>query len=252
MRKNALVFVGLLAAPPVAAQSRVDRVPETTPQPGLPVAPAPSDEISDAPEQPRPAPELSTPVPEPTPRLVPGAPDSDSLTGHFLPHAGLGYLIGFGQIDNATDRSNTLAPGMSLGFGLGYGVSRSVELGIDGAFASLSGGDACPSCTGKLIEGRLYVGYHLVQGTRFDPWVRFGAGLSSLRLENASQTTDYTGLSIANVTFGGDWFASKYVGFGPFLSFGLNTYFEKPPGRTATLSESLTIGARILFDIAGH
>jgi hypothetical protein len=140
MRKNALVFVGLLAAPPVL------RSPGSTEFPRRPAArfagrSGAIDEISDAPEQPRPAPELSTPVPEPTPRLVPGAPDSDSLTGISSPR-GAWLPDGFGQIDNATDRSNTLAPGMSLGFGLGYGVSRSVELGIDGAFASLYGGDA--------------------------------------------------------------------------------------------------------------
>jgi hypothetical protein len=141
---------------------------------------------------------------------------------------------------------------MSLGVGLGYGVSRNVEIGLDGTYASLSAGDSCPGCSGRLIDAGLYIGYHLVQGTRFDPWVRLGVGVSTLRLTDANASTDYTGLTVANLMFGGDWFASRYFGFGPVLGLGLQTYFKTPTGRSAALSERLTVGLRITFDVAGH
>ncbi len=252
MRRKLVVLVGVLATAPAAAQSRVDQTPESHPAPQLPISPAPTNEVNDAPARQQPAPDLVTPAPEPSPRLVAGAPDSDSLTGHFLPHADAGYRMGFGHIDNASATRDLLAPGLALSIGLGYGVSRNLEIGLDGTYSSLSGGNSCPTCTGRITDAQLYAAYHLVQGTRFDPWVRFGAGITTLRVTDGGRSTQYTGMTLAQVAFGGDWFANKYFGFGPVVSFALSTYFDKPAARSAALAEHLTLGMRITFDLAGR
>jgi hypothetical protein len=252
MGKHALVLAGLLVTSLAAAQSRVDRVPETSPQSQLPLTPAPSDEVNDAPKRPRSAPELITPPAEPSTRLVAGAPDSDSLTGHLLPYASIGYTTGYGNIDSTISTRDTLASGAALSIGLGYGVSRNVELGLSASLAPLSRGASCSTCEGRLTDALLYVGYHLVQGTRFDPWVRFGVGVTGLHLTGSGKDFDYVGLSWANIMFGGDWYASKYLGFGPVLSCALQSYLQTPANRSASVAERLTVGVRITFDVSGR
>jgi len=252
MGKYALVVAGLLVTSQAVAQSRVDRVPETSPEPQLPLKPTPSNEVSDAPERPRSTPELIVPPAEPSTRLVPGASDSDSLTGHLLPSASIGYTTGYGNIDSAISTRDSLASGATIGIGVGYGVSRNVELGVSASLAPLSGGNSCSACKGRLTDALLYVSYHLVQGARFDPWVRFGVGPAELHLSGNGKDFDYVGLTWANVTFGGDWFASKYIGFGPVLSCALQSYLHTPADRSASVAERLTIGMRVTFDVNGR
>jgi hypothetical protein len=252
MGKYALIVAGLLVTSQAVAQSRVDRVPETSPEPQLPLKPTPSNEVSDAPERTRSTPELILPPAEPATRLVPGATDSDSLTGHLLPNASIGYTAGFGNIDSSISTHDSLASGATIGIGIGYGVSRNVELGLAASLAPLSGGNSCTTCEGRLTDALLYVGYHLVQGTKFDPWVRFGVGVAGLHLTGAAKNFDYVGLSWANVMFGGDWYASKYIGFGPVLSCALQSYLHTPADRSVSVAERLTVGLRFTFDVNGH
>ena len=252
MGKYALIVAGLLVTSQAVAQSRVDRVPETSPEPQLPLKPTPSNEASDAPEQPRSKPELIVPPAEPSTRLVPGASDSDSLTGHLLANASIGYTSGYGNIDSAISTRDSLASGATIGIGVGYGVSRNVELGASASLAPLSGGNSCTKCEGRLTDALLYVSYHLVQGTRFDPWVRFGVGAAGLHLSGSGKDFDYLGLSWANVMFGGDWYASKNIGFGPILSCALQSYLHTPADRSASVAERLTIGIRVTFDMNGR
>lgn len=252
MGKYALVVAGLLVTSQAVAQSRVDRVPETSTEPQLPLKPTPSNEVSDAPEQTRTTPELIAPPAEPAIRLVPGASDSDSLTGHLLPNASIGYTTGYGNIDSSISTRSSLASGATIGLGVGYGVSRNVELGVSASLAPLSGGSSCTTCEGRLTDALLYVSYHLVQGTRFDPWVRFGVGVTGLHLTGTGKDFDYVGLSWANIMFGGDWYASKYIGFGPVLSCALQSYVRTPADRSASVAERLTVGMRVTFDVSGH
>jgi len=252
MVKYPLVVAGLFVTSHAVAQSRVDRVPETSPEPQLPIRPTPSNEVSDAPERPRSTPELIVPPAEPAIRLVPGASDSDSLTGHMLLSTAIGYTAGYGNIDSAISTRDSLASGATIGIGVGYGVSRNVELGVSASLAPLSGGSLCTTCEGKLTDALLHVSYHLVQGTRFDPWVRFGVGVAALHLTGTGKDFDYVGLSWANVMFGGDWYASKHIGFGPVLSFALQSYLHTPSDRSISVAERLTIGMRVTFDLNGR
>jgi hypothetical protein len=113
---------------------------------------------------------------------------------------------------------------------------------------------ACHETSSLASPGRLrrYLAAIPVQGTRFDPWVRFGVGVAGLHLAGSGKDFDYLGLSWANLMFGGDWYASKSIGFGPVLSCALQSYLHVPADRSASVAERLTIGMRVTFDVNGR
>ena len=252
MGRVAAISTVLLATSMASAQAKVDRVPAIASPQEVPVKPVPSDELSDAPASEQVRPELLQQTPDPPTRLVVGTSDSDTLKGHVAPYAGIGYTVGFGNIDTRTSRHGTLSPGYELSIGLGYGLTRNVDVGIGTSFAPLSGGGDCSDCSARSVNTVAFIGYHLVQGTRFDPWVRFGAGVSVLHLSTPVANFNYVGVSWATANIGGDWYATRQIGIGPVLAFGFHSYVEHPKGNSTSLAENLTIGLRLTFDVHGR
>jgi hypothetical protein len=252
MGRVAAISTVLLATSMASAQAKVDRVPAIAGPHEVPVKPVPSNELNDAPAREQVRPELIQQTPDPPTKLVVGTSDSDTLKGHVAPYAGIGYSVGFGNIDTRTPRHGTLSSGPELSIGLGYGLTRNVDVGIGAAFAPLSGGGDCSDCSAKSINTVAFLGYHLVQGTRFDPWVRFGVGISVLHLSTPVTNFNYVGVSWANATIGGDWYATRQIGIGPVLAVGFHSYVEHPKGHSTSIAESLAIGLRLTFDASGR
>lgn len=243
------VLFGLSIAPLVYAQSKVDQVPHRAGPQSVPLSPATPDEVTTAPGRTLAPPELIQGDNEAEPHLLNAGPDVDTLGHHLLPYAALAYSWGFGTLDSLVDAEHSLASGTAVQLGLGYGLSRSVELGADMLLALPEGG--CEECSSRLFDANLHVSYHLVQGVRFDPWVRLGVGLSSLRLSNPNEAHSYFGPNWFTATVGGDWYATRHLGIGPLLAFGLTSYTKRPEGTDMGLVERLTLGLRVVFDVNG-
>ena len=148
-------------------------------------------------------------------------------------------------------RQNSYA-GPQVSLGLGYGLSRYLDAGLSLTYENLSYRGSCHDCSARLLSPVLQLGYHLVQGVRFDPWVRIGVGLSTLRLTTPAVKFDYLGVDWIDASVGGDWYATKEVAVGPELSFSLNTYAKHPEGTQWAASERIALGLRVTFDPIGH
>lgn len=243
------VLFGLSIAPLVYAQSKVDQVPHRGEPQSVPLSPAAPDEVTTAPGRNLTPPELIGGESESEPRLINAAPDVDTLGHHILPYAALAYTWGFGSLDSQMGAEHSLASGPALQLGLDYGLTRSIELGADVLLALPEGG--CTECSSRLFDANLHISYHLVQGVRFDPWVRLGLGLSSLRLSSPNDTHSYFGPNWITAAVGGDWYATRNVGIGPLLAFGLTSYTKRPEGTDMALVERLTLGLQVVFDVNG-
>ncbi|HEY3493727.1 MAG TPA: hypothetical protein VGK73_03530, partial [Polyangiaceae bacterium] len=119
----------------------------------------------EAPPPPPPPPALEGEDPQPP--LIPEAPDK--LGGHFVLGAGASFATQFGQLKSGTN-ATTLGLGLNTVLDLGFGISRSVTLGVFGEFAYYPA-KRCPDCSATSIGVGPFVRYHLVQGARFDPWM---------------------------------------------------------------------------------
>jgi hypothetical protein len=188
----------------------------------------------------------------PEPPLIVPAPDQ--LSGHFsLSVSGL-VAFPFGNLEAESPQTDAMGPGLGFGGDLGYGLSRMVAVGVWGQFLRLGDADACRDCKTSTSAFGAFVRYHLVQGTRFDPWMSAGLGYRSTKIETPGfGSTTYNGIEWLRVQVGGDWYAFKNVGFGPFLELDMGRYSTRSPGELGEQANhwQFLLGARVTLDIPG-
>lgn len=251
MRRIVVLF-GVIGTATIAhAQSRADQVPPSRPNVQLPLAPAPSDEETKQPAQAVPSPEIVASPAEPPSKLVPASIANDTLSRHLLLSAGISLTNAFGSLDSQTSLPGTVAAGYNLGVGVGYGLSRYVEGELRGSLSSFGSASECPSCSSRSYALTGAVRYHLVQGVRFDPWIRAGIGVSAFRLNEATGKRNYLGLQWLSATLGGDWYATRNFGFGPTLALALTSYFDHPRGANTSIAAQWLVGLNFTFDTTG-
>lgn len=179
----------------------------------------------------------------------------DTLGSHLVIGANGGLFIPAGSFDDVTYQSDRLSLGPSFGADIGYGVSRTVVLGVYGDLglphdqtASDSPLKSCSSCGGSSLSVGPFVRYHLVQGVRFDPWLSAGTGFRKTTLGSAS----WVGWDVIRVALGGDFYGWSSFGFGPFAEFAVGTYFDATPKLTShNVNANFTLGLRVVFDAPG-
>ena len=234
-------LAGLFLAELAAAQSSPSAAP----------APAPSASAS-APAQPASAPAVApgtTSKPAaPAMVVVPNEPDQpalepipnarDTLGGHFVLGASAGAKWAFGS------HSGALGTGLGLNLDLGYGISRNVVLGAWGEFVDYSTVSGCGACSGKSFAGGPLVRYHIVQGTRFDPWGELAVGVRSTTVDVRGESKNHVGPDFLKLTLGGDWYPTSNVGVGPYVTFDLGTY-------GSSSHSGLGTGLRLVLDFPG-
>ena len=178
-------------------------------------------------------------------------PADDTISHRLLLSAGTGYTGMVGQLDSRTSLANRLAGGINVFLDVGYGVTRNVEIELNTSYASLGNAVECPSCTGKAYEAVAALRYHLVQGVRFDPWVRTGIGLSAFKLSENQTSATYLGLHWLELTLGGDWYFSRNFGIGPLLSMSFASYFDHPADSKVSIAAKWLAGVNLAFDSTG-
>lgn len=178
---------------------------------------------------------------EPPPPLVP--PAHDTLSGHFTAGLGAAVQAPLGELtrsENATE--------LGAGFGgvldLGFGVSRTVALGLWGNFFDYGSGQTSYALGPS-------VSYHLVQGVRFDPWLLVGVGYRSLTLDGAGVTRRFSGFEFAHVVAGGDYYIFSGFGLGPFIDFDSGVFTTRPRTNAAGQASSERPGVGVHFGLSG-
>src|SRR6266850_7833438 len=99
---------------------------------------------------------------EPKPPLV--ARSRDLLGSHLLVGAAVGPAWSLGRLGSSVPASRGLGTGLGFRADAGFGVSRSVVLGLWGSYAGYTDGQHCSSCSGKAFALGPFVRYHLSQG----------------------------------------------------------------------------------------
>lgn len=182
--------------------------------------------------------------------LIPAA--KDQLSGHLLLGAsGLG-LMPIAMLDGKTSFMGRAGLGVGAAGDLGIGVSRNLALGAFGEYARFGSPSDCPSCETDTFAVGPFVRYHLVQGTRFDPWIMLGVGYRKLSANGGARAVEYQGVDWARIALGGDWYALSQVGFGPYAEVTLGTFSERPVRTSSTVYGMLNLGLRIAFDLQGR
>jgi len=205
---------------------------------------------------------------EPLPPLVPRA--KDLLSGHFLAGASVGPAWSLGKLGSSVTTVHNLGTGLALQGDLGFGLSRSMVLGVWGNFARYSDGDTCahplnpsPDCSAYSFSVGPFVRYHLSQGLRFDPWVLLGGGYRRVRFNQDSEsdfadpylteTQTYSGLNWLRLEVGGDYYLWSGVGLGPFAALSFSSYTDRPESAgDASVNTELSFGLRLLLDLPGR
>jgi len=184
--------------------------------------------------------ESDQPVLEPIPSA------RDTLGGHLVLGAALGGKWQFGNLEQDKKLNDFLGAALALNVDLGYGLTRNIVLGVWGEFDGHGTPSGCRVCDGgKSFAGGPFIRYHLVQGTRFDPWGAFALGVRSTTVDTDLESKDYFGVDIMKLTLGGDWYPTSNVGFGPYVSFDWGTYGSSG-GHTG-----LATGLRVVLDLPG-
>jgi len=240
MKRALLVGVGTLLSPALAlAQSAPGSEPAALAQAGLdPNAPPTVHVVDD---------------PEPKAPFVPRA--NDLLGSHVLLGAAVGPSWSLGQL--ATDRAASRRFGTGLGFraDAGFGVSRSVVLGVWGSFSTFTDGDRCPSsCSARAFAIGPFVRYQLSQGLRFDPWLTLGGGYRRASFDNETGVREkFSGVEWLHFELGADYYVFSGLGVGPYAALGLSSYSKRPSDSgDAAVNTELSTGIRFLFDLPGR
>ena len=190
---------------------------------------------------------------EPKSPIVPRAPDV--LGSHVLLGAAVGPAWSLGKLGTETAAGRGLGTALGFRADAGFGLSRSVVLGVWGGFATYADGDACgSSCGGKSFAVGPFVRYHLSQGLRFDPWLTLGGGFRQVSFQDAGGARQrFSGIEWLHLELGADYYMFSGVGIGPYGSLGLSTYSKRTSGSgDAAVNSELSVGLRFLFDLPGR
>ncbi|MEP7053271.1 MAG: hypothetical protein ABJB12_23110 [Pseudomonadota bacterium] len=190
---------------------------------------------------------------QPQLEAVPNA--RDTLGGHFVIGGAVGAKWGFGSFSEGSKQSQALGTGLALNLDLGVGLSRNIVLGVWGEFDDYSSASACPSCSTTSYAGGPFLRYHIVQGTRFDPWGAIAIGVRQTKLDPGAgnATSSFFGPDWLRLTLGGDWYPFANLGVGPYVEFDVGAYNKHPNSSTVNTAvhTGLGTGLRIVLDFPG-
>jgi hypothetical protein len=204
---------------------------------------------------------LQPPSPVPVPNdepVTPLVPDArDTLGGHLVAGGSAAFVVPWGDLQQGTE-STDLGPGYGFNLDLGYGLGRSVVVGVWGQYALYTEGAECGGCKAASYAVGPFVRYHLVQGMRFDPWLLAGIGYRVMTIdyprttESSARSDSYSGVEWVRFALGGDYYPFKNFGFGPLLELDAGVFGEHPADERGTsLHFSFLGGLRLVLDVPG-
>lgn len=235
-------------APATAPGAATAQAPAPVPAP--PTTPAPAAASNSAPGTSAPpnASEDGGPVVVPAddtpPALEPIPSARDTLGGHFVLGASVGPRWPFGDLESGRSQQSYMGAALAVTADVGYGVNRNVVVGLWGEFDNHYSPSECKQCSATSFAGGPFVRYHLVQGTRFDPWGAFALGVRSTNVDTRVDTDHYFGVDFLRLTLGGDWYPTSNIGIGPYFTFDAGTYGSR-------VHTGLSTGLRLVLDLPG-
>jgi len=161
-----------------------------------------------------------------------------------------------GDADSKLAQRSITGTGITFGLDALYGISRYVDVHARFDYGMLGEASKCPvteACRASTTSFGLGLGYHLVNGATFDPWLQAGVGYRFARFEQSpaagpNTSRDYSGFDWLRLAIGGEWYAARWLGFGPYMSFDAGTYSARPSGTNSAVHMFLSLGMRAVID----
>ncbi|HYQ02328.1 MAG TPA: hypothetical protein VER96_26830 [Polyangiaceae bacterium] len=249
-----LVFVAHLASAETPASASPEPKAAPAPATPTPAIPPPATPAAAPAAAPGAAPGTTTPAEEAGPVVVPADNEQpplepipnahDTLGGHFVLGAAVGPRWPFGDLSSTRNEQDYMGAALAVNLDAGYGLSRNVVVGAWGEFDNHYAPSGCKACSATSLAVGPFVRYHLVQGTRFDPWGSFGLGYRAISVDTGPSTLHYYGWDFLRLTVGGDWYPTSNFGIGPYFTFDAGTYGSH-------VHTGLSTGLRLVFDLPG-
>jgi len=179
------------------------------------------------------------------------APPS-TMARHLNLALGAAWGTHAGSLASSAGYDRNVGQSLSLQGQLAWGLSRHVAVGLAVDWDSFAGADNCGDCSASAVAVGPMVQYHLVQGTRFDPWLAAGVAWRSLEVRGAPDAGTYGGYDWLRLQLGGDWYATSLFGLGPYLGMNLSRFPSRPDGAgSAATAWSFLTGFRVVLDTPG-
>jgi hypothetical protein len=177
---------------------------------------------------------------------TPRPPPPDDRTAHLYLAPSFGMIGGTGAFGPNTPTSNLAGLGYSIGAILGIGIGRYATVQVLGERSAFGAPANCNTggCSGTSYAIGLGFTYHLTQALAFDPWASYGVAYrtSTFLVSQASPATvdghfcqqgelcaeTYKGLDVVRLAFGGDFYPTPWLGFGPFIEMDIGTNLHRP------------------------
>jgi len=170
-----------------------------------------------------------------------------------------------GIVGGRTSMSDLVGPQLALAADIGGKVNKWIFLGGYVDFGlGLAAGDLSASCDALRRDCRSFafrlgaqIAYAIAPDERFNPWIRYGLGYSSLTVGDDGADVTYRGFDFGRFAAGLDVRISRVVGVGPYVDFTVGKYASR---RIETATDVvagdisgrafhywLTIGPRVVF-----
>jgi hypothetical protein len=255
MRRLALAAtIPLFIAGPALAQSQVQHGLRAAPETATADGPVPSAADPTHPSTQNPAAPLQVSPPEQDPVLPvrPAAPDRDQLSGHLRIGASFAYGTFSGSYFSSSPIGAKLGGSAFVNADLGYGLSRQFEVVVIGDYSGTFSGSGCASCEAKSWAVGPMLRYHLVEGTRFNPWIGLGVALRHISLVGYEAVRSVKSVEFLRIAIGGNWFATPQLTFGPILGCALASSYAAPSGDHSEIFALFYAGIRVAWDAPGR
>ncbi|HVY26701.1 MAG TPA: autotransporter outer membrane beta-barrel domain-containing protein [Polyangiaceae bacterium] len=189
---------------------------------------------------------------EPKTPLVPRA--GDLLGSHVLLGGAIGPAWTLGKLGSDVSASHGLGSGLGFRADAGFGLSRTVVLGVWGGYTTYANGSGCNDCAGRALSVGPFLRYQLSQGLRFDPWFTIGGSYRQVSfIDDTNATNKFKGIEWLRLEMGADYYVLSGFGFGPYAALGLSSYSKRPSSAgDASVSTELAFGLRLLLDVPGR
>lgn len=191
----------------------------------------------------------------------PAAPDQ--RTGHLYFGGSAGVTGVAGAVATNTSSMSVAGTGATFGGFIGVGIARYATLQIFGDRTLFAGPAVCTgtACAGSAFTVGMGLTYHVAQALAFDPWGSFGVAYRQSvfapdPMDPSMALRKYQGIDVARIAFGGDFYPTRFFGFGPFIEADFGTNFLAPPPMNLppgvvpgpTAYAMFQLGVRVAFD----
>lgn len=179
-------------------------------------------------------------------------PRQDLVGRHLFVGASASLLAPYGELQEGMRQRSLVSDGLGVSLDIAFGLSRFVTLGLWGTLGLLPPADgSCTNCDATSYAAGPFVRYHVVQGTRLDPWLALGLGFQTLTV-NTDVKQQFSGPRWLRLALGADWYALSALSLGPSFELNLTSHTERPnPEVGAGVATELLFGLRLGLNAPG-